>query len=610
MLNRKMSKKVIPLLALVPNTMEASPVSLQKMPSMEEVVAKEGFVPAPSQSEIYRPGAVLMPNERGGHDVVVADCLGVEYQTSVMAQSSFATALALGVSARLGVVKGQGEGSVEKRLSFVDPEQRTIPLSRIRVTQSCQDDLDAASRVVDLSAALLLYDVLVAQIKNTVCTKADASGKIIFLSEAEAAVYAECVMESNSQVPLGYKAVPLDQVVSLGNRDPLKGNTTKSSGWVKGDFSGANSVVQKIEEAERLKAKLTEDLNACLSAEIASISNAAKSDWAQLVPLYEKKGKEAKALGREYFEKYVQLYEFAEAVCENEIGRKSSKVVVAEVAKAKLWLSDTGVSADYEMVLIPKGEFTMGSPKSESGRRDDEFEHLLEMSSFLLGKTEVTQGLWTAIMGTNPSVSEHRGVRFVNHNLPVQNISWCEAAEFANRLSAKEGLSAAYSGVENCSASEGASVKYNHTASGYRMPLEWEWEYAAKSGSNEPYDSSKLLFTACSHGNVGDVTSYMQIEGPAEFFRCKDNYAGLAPVGSYAANAYGLHDMIGNVMEWCGNSYFADVTVATGDNTKKSIRGNSWASGVHSARPSARASLGPNERRMYVGLRLARTVKQ
>jgi hypothetical protein len=83
---------------------DALPVA--KVPSIEEVVAAEGFVPTPSQSEIYRPGAVLVPNGRGGHDVVVSRCIEAEPEISIMSQSSIATTLAGGVSARLGVARG------------------------------------------------------------------------------------------------------------------------------------------------------------------------------------------------------------------------------------------------------------------------------------------------------------------------------------------------------------------------------------------------------------------------------------------------------------------------------------------------------------------------
>ena len=127
------------------------------VPAIEEVVAAEGFVPTPSQSEIYRPGAVLVPNGRGGHDVVVEACIDVEPSISIMSQSSIATTLAGGVSARLGVVRGSANAGVEKRLSFVDPEQRTISLGKLKPTEACTEEVQTASTFQDLSSLSLIH---------------------------------------------------------------------------------------------------------------------------------------------------------------------------------------------------------------------------------------------------------------------------------------------------------------------------------------------------------------------------------------------------------------------------------------------------------------------
>jgi len=188
---------------------------VHKVPSIEEVVAAEGFAPTLSQSEMYRPGAVLVPNGRGGHDVVVEDCIGVEPSAAIMSQSSIATTLSGGVSARLAATKGSVQAGVEKRLTFVDPEQRTISLGELVPTAACKDKLAVARGLRELDEAIVVHDVLVAIVQNTVCTRADASGQVVALGAAEAAAYSECVQESNAQVPLGYKSVPLSKVLAI-----------------------------------------------------------------------------------------------------------------------------------------------------------------------------------------------------------------------------------------------------------------------------------------------------------------------------------------------------------------------------------------------------------
>lgn len=219
------------LVLLTTSTAEArkkrgSNALVAKVPSIEEVVRDEGFEPTLSQSDIYRPGSILVPNGRGGHDKVVADCVEVVPEVSYMSQSSIATSLSAGVSARLTAVRGEVAAGVEKRLSFVDPEQRTIPLAQLVVTDACRDGLGNAARFVDLSAAVLVYDVLLAQINNTICTKVDASGSVVMLAESEAAAYSECVQESDGQVPLGYKSVSVARLLTTPQAESeIRGNT-------------------------------------------------------------------------------------------------------------------------------------------------------------------------------------------------------------------------------------------------------------------------------------------------------------------------------------------------------------------------------------------------
>ena len=116
-------------------------------------------------------------------------------------------------------------------------------------------------------------------------------------------------------------------------------------------------------------------------------------------------------------------------------------------------------SVGMEFVLIEPGTFQMGSPAGESGRGDDETLHTVTISQpFYLGKYEVTQGQWQAVMGDNPSEFSYCG-----HTCPVENVSWGDALGFAEELNAREGITA------------------------YRLPTEAEWEYAARAGTQTAY---------------------------------------------------------------------------------------------------------------------------
>ncbi len=350
--HRGQSLSVLGLVAVVLVGAKPSPEPLvQRVPSIEDVVENEGFTPTPSQSEIYRPGAVLVPNAKGGHDVIVDECTGVAPKVSLMAQSSIATSLSAGVSARLAVARVSSSGAIEKRLSFVDPEQRTIPMAQLTATDACTSGVRNASRFTDLSRGLVIYDVLVAQIKNSVCTRADATGRVVALAEAEAAGFSECIQESDAQVPLGYKAVPLGQLVSLSapSPTPTSGSTVNptkpTAAWAGSTgFEGAGDLAKQLEAAAKLRADLEAKLIACLRAEAAKVHAQATADWAQLGPLVTKTDAATKAAAKHYFERFVSTYAATKVSCSNDLGERSEIVDIGEVSKARAWLAAPATS--------------------------------------------------------------------------------------------------------------------------------------------------------------------------------------------------------------------------------------------------------------------------
>ncbi len=170
-------------------------------------------------------------------------------------------------------------------------------------------------------------------------------------------------------------------------------------------------------------------------------------------------------------------------------------------------------SIGMEFVLIEAGTFQMGSPAGERGWDDDEGPvHEVTISQpFYLGKYEVTQGEWQAVMGSNPS-------RFSNcgRTCPVENVSWDDAQKFIGALNRREGMET------------------------YRLPTEAEWEYAVRAGTR----------TAYHFGNAaGELYLYAWYGDTGVFFP-----EGTHPVGQKQPNAWGLYDMHGNVREWTADS--------------------------------------------------------
>ena len=240
-----------------------------------------------------------------------------------------------------------------------------------------------------------------------------------------------------------------------------------------------------------------------------------------------------------------------------------------------------GLSPVVEMVQIPGGLFTMGSPKTEEGRFPDEGpQHEVTVSSFWVMETEVTQELWAEVMGDNPSANSGCGP-----SCPVDSVIWEDAVAFANQLSIRHGLSEAYEVT-------GKGVEWDSGSSGYRLLTEAEWEYAARGGEGFVYAGSSEL------EDVGWVNS--------------NSGSTPHPVCLKARNGFGLCDMSGNVMEWVWDWYGDYTSDSQRDpwgpagGSIRVIRGGSWNYSARDARVAYRDWGRPGDRFGGVGFRLAR----
>jgi formylglycine-generating enzyme required for sulfatase activity len=219
-----------------------------------------------------------------------------------------------------------------------------------------------------------------------------------------------------------------------------------------------------------------------------------------------------------------------------------------------------------EMVVIPAGSFQMGS----NGDADEEPVHSVSVSSFALGKYELTQGQWKAVMGSNPSKFSNCG-----DNCPVEQVSWNDIQQYIQKLNAKSGQR-------------------------YRLPSEAEWEYAARAGSMGKY----------SWGN-GIGRNNANCDGCGSQWDNKST----APVGQFRPNAFGLYDMHGNVWEWV-QDYFHDnysgapsdgsAWESGGEQKRRVLRGGSWDYPAD-LRSAVRGGSSPGSRGINFGFRVART---
>ena len=253
------------------------------------------------------------------------------------------------------------------------------------------------------------------------------------------------------------------------------------------------------------------------------------------------------------------------------------------------------------MVRINGGIFTMGSPADEVARSSDEVQRQVTVSAFWMGKYEVTQKEYQEIMGVNPSY-------FEGDNLPVEKVTWFDAVEYCNKLSQKEGLTPVYTITGRTPATgypiTAATVMANWSANGYRLPTEAEWEYACRAGTTTPFNTGNNITTSQANYN-GNFPYNNNAKGE---FRIE-----TTPVGTFTANAWGLHDMHGNVSEWCWDWYGVYVAGAQTDprgavaGEHRVQRGGSWLDYGEYLRSACQGSAAPGYRSYFIGFRLVRS---
>jgi len=231
-------------------------------------------------------------------------------------------------------------------------------------------------------------------------------------------------------------------------------------------------------------------------------------------------------------------------------------------------------SIGMKLKLIPAGEFQMGSPANEEDREDDEHHHRVRITKpFYLGVYEVTQGQWEAVMETRPW--SDKGYVKEGPDYAASYVSWDAAREFCELLSKREGKT-------------------------YRLPTEAEWEYSCRGGTTTAYhfgnNASRLGEYAWYEVNASDVD---------------EQYSHR--VGQKKANPFGLHDMHGNVWEWCQDWYesgyykASPVDDPTGPSTAsyRVFRGGSWFSFAGLCRSAFRGGYAPTIRNFTLGFRVA-----
>ncbi len=246
-----------------------------------------------------------------------------------------------------------------------------------------------------------------------------------------------------------------------------------------------------------------------------------------------------------------------------------------------------------EFVLIQGGNFEMGSPASENRREKDEGLHHVVLSSFYMGIHEVTQKEYRELTGKDPS-------QFKGDNLPVENVSWHDAVLYCNARSKAENLTPAY---EISGDGANRTVIWRREANGYRLPTEAEWEYACRAGTKTPFSTGENVTV----DQANYYGTYPYDGYPSGQYRNR-----TVSTGSFAPNPWGLHDMHGNVWEWCWDWYGhydssrVENPAGPSSGTYRVNRGGGWNDFGRHLRSAYRAAYPPENRTFNLGFRLAR----
>jgi formylglycine-generating enzyme required for sulfatase activity len=287
----------------------------------------------------------------------------------------------------------------------------------------------------------------------------------------------------------------------------------------------------------------------------------------------------------------------------------------------KDFASSSSGKPEAELVTLKGGSYSMGDPL---GELKDARPHQVTLAPFMMAKHEITLELWDSVMnwGRDHGYPDLPAGNGKGRNHPVYGISWGDAVKWCNALSEKEGLTPCYytaTNKQNIARKGRVDIGNQHVnweVNGYRLPTEAEWEFAARgglAGKRFPLSNEITHEHANYHGSPLIEYDKSQREGTVPALMSSKPYTAV--IGSFQPNGFGLHDMAGNVSEWCWDFY--DPSYGTPEPQLKNphgpdkgqncvVRGGSWRHTAAEARCASRFSLPGNLPAAHVGFRVVR----
>jgi formylglycine-generating enzyme required for sulfatase activity len=284
-------------------------------------------------------------------------------------------------------------------------------------------------------------------------------------------------------------------------------------------------------------------------------------------------------------------------------------------------ITDASPVAPTGMAFIPAGTFSMGNAKdADEGAPPELPVHAVFVSAFFIDKLEVSKALWDEVAAW---ASTHGyDIAPVGWEAPADHpvywVNWHQTAKWCNARSEREGLTPCYRTTTGGAVWRAGLLTpaCEFTADGYRLPTEAEWERAARGGASShrfPWSDAETITHA--RANYFSSALYLYDVSPTRGMHPSYSTSGTSPVGAFAANAFGLHDMAGNVAEWCwdraGSGYYAvsPGSDPTGPESgpERVVRGGEWDDSTFTCRVAARGWTLPGDIGVgYIGFRCVR----
>jgi hypothetical protein len=324
--------------------------SASEIPALANLLAKAGWTPTPELSGVFKAGSIFETTAIG-HRPLATNCFAAQPEESTYTAADIVTSLQAGVSVGGPLASGGAYAGIVKKVKFGTPTQVSIPGMDLELSKSCEEKLKRLP-MSRIQSSYVVQEVLKAEISEQTCGKVDARGSFVGLGSAEAEYAAACAQSSLEPVAVGYRTVPLAELLHLNVAESGPVRSGDAAGWssVRGGGFDASGTMARIQAAKDEEVRLNSELDACLDAEEQNLLSRASADASGIAPLLKDTSAKARELGAADVKRYIDLYGSAEVKCTNDLGERRRSVSISALDGMRSWLeapASGGAVASY-----------------------------------------------------------------------------------------------------------------------------------------------------------------------------------------------------------------------------------------------------------------------